>query len=79
MYPIEQILNEQDRKTKAVWALDCAEHVLFYFNELFPEDPRPGDAIAAGRAWVRDEASADDVRNASAAAHNAARIGRAHV
>lgn len=73
MYPIEQILNEQDQKTKTVWALDCAEHVLFYFNDLFPEDPRPNDAIAVGRSWVNGEASVGDARNASVAAHNAAR------
>ncbi|MDR2943907.1 MAG: hypothetical protein LBU81_02290 [Methanosarcinales archaeon] len=73
MYPIEQILNELDQKTAALWALDCAERVLFYFNDLFPEDPRPADAIAAGLSWVRGEADADVVLKSSVAAHNAAR------
>ncbi|WNY22871.1 hypothetical protein MmiHf6_01590 [Methanimicrococcus hongohii] len=73
MYPIEQILNEADQKTKAKWALDCAEHVLFYFNNEFPDDSRPSNAIAAGRSWLNDEIKVLDARNASVAAHNAAR------
>lgn len=73
MYPIEQILNEQDQKTKVTWALDCAEHVLSYYESSFPDDKRLRDSIETGRAWVRDEATVTDARKAAVAAHNAAR------
>ena len=73
MSPLEQILTESDQKMKAAWALDCAEHVLFYFEDMFPEDPRPREAIVTGRAWINDDVQTGDARNASVAAHNAAR------
>ncbi|MDV0445717.1 hypothetical protein MmiAt1_13110 [Methanimicrococcus sp. At1] len=73
MHPMEQLLNEQDHKTKTAWALDCAEHVISYFNDLFPEDSRPNDAIAAGRSWIGDASTVLDAQKASVAAHNAAR------
>ncbi|WP_199615127.1 putative immunity protein [Paenibacillus alkalitolerans] len=40
-------------KTLALWAADCAERVLRYFEEKHPDDRRPREAIDAGRAWVR--------------------------
>ncbi|MBZ3935649.1 putative immunity protein [Methanimicrococcus blatticola] len=73
MYPIEQILNEQDQKTKVTWALDCAEHILSYYESSFPDDKRLRDSIETGRAWVRDEVTVTDARKAAVAAHNAAR------
>lgn len=73
MSPLEQILNKSDQKMKASWALDCAEHVLFYFEDMFPEDPRPREAIVAGRSWIKDDVQMNDAINASVAAHNAAR------
>ncbi|MDL2261633.1 hypothetical protein LJC08_05335 [Methanimicrococcus sp. OttesenSCG-928-J09] len=72
-YPIEQILNEQDKKTKVIWALDCAEHVLSYYEATFPDDMRLRESIETGRAWVRDEVTVADARKAAVAAHNAAR------
>ena len=46
-------LDEQDHRSLVLWATDCAEHVLPYFEEKYPEDDRPRKAIEAGRAWVR--------------------------
>lgn len=72
-YPIEQILTEQDKKTKVTWALDCAEHVLSYYESTFPADNRLREAVETGRAWVRDEVTVTDAQKAAVAAHNAAR------
>ena len=66
-------LDEQDHRSLVLWAADCAEHVLPYFEESYPEDDRPRKAIAAGRAWVRGELSVSKARAAAFAAHAAAR------
>jgi len=57
----------------AMWAADCAEHVLHLFEEKYPEDKRPREAIEAGRAWIRGETRVGDIRKAAIAAHAAAR------
>jgi len=66
-------LDKQDHKSLVLWAADCAEHVLPYFEKEYPKDDRPRKAIAAGRAWVRDEITFSEARAAALAAHVAAR------
>lgn len=56
-----------------LWATDCAEHVLPYFEEKYPKDNRPRNAVEAGRAWVRGEIAMSEARAAAFAAHAAAR------
>jgi hypothetical protein len=65
-------LDKQDHRSLVIWAADCAEHVLPYFEEKYPEDDRPRKAIEAGRAWVRDEITVREARTAALAAHAAA-------
>jgi hypothetical protein len=50
-----QSLPESDRRIVAVWAADCAEHVLRLFEAEAPDDGRPRDAIARTRAFARGE------------------------
>lgn len=57
----------------ALWASDCAEHVLPCFEEIYPEDNRPRKAIEAARAWVRGDLPMVAARKAALAAHAAAR------
>jgi len=65
---------KSDQRLLALWAADCAEHVLPYFEEKYPEDDRPRKAIEACRAWVATGVfRMADVRKASLAAHAAAR------
>lgn len=45
-------LTDADHRSLALWAADCADHVLHFFAEVRPEDPRPAQAIAAARAWA---------------------------
>ena len=56
----------------AAWAADCAEHAL---ESIGPAagDPRVEEAIAAARAWARGEIPVGEAREASLAAHAAAR------
>lgn len=57
----------------ALWAADCAERVLPYFEEKYPSDDRPLKAIESARAWARGEIRVGPARAAAVAAHAAAR------
>ena len=65
--------DEKDHKALALWAADCAERVLPYFEEKYPKDDRPRKAIEAARAWTRGEIRVGPARAASVTAHAAAR------
>ncbi len=72
--PIAELVRKTQKRTLAIWAADCAERVLSYFEEIYPDDPRPRQAIDALREWVRTGVfRMADVRRASLAAHSAAR------
>ncbi len=70
---IAELVSKQDHKILVLWASDCAEHVLTYFEEIYPKDKRPRKAIEAGRAWVRSEITISEARSAAFASHAAAR------
>ncbi len=65
-------LDKRDHRSLVLWAADCAEHVLPYFEEKYPKDDRPRNAIEAGRAWARGEIAMSEARAAALAAHAAA-------
>ena len=44
-------IDKQDHRSLALWAADCAEHVLPHFEKMYSDDARPRKAIEAGRAW----------------------------
>ena len=62
-----------DQKTLALWAADCADHVVKHFETLHPTDDRPRRAIEAARAWARGEITMMMARTAAVKAHAAAR------
>ena len=66
-------LDKGSHKALAIWAADCAEHVLPYFEEEYPTDDRPRKAVEAGRAWACGEIRCGVARTAAVAAHAAAR------
>jgi hypothetical protein len=71
---IEDLANRTNHKGLAIWAADCAERVLPYFEKRRPMDDRPRRAIEEARAWARTgEFKISVVRNASLEAHAAAR------
>jgi len=49
------LLTDEDHQVLALWAAECAEHVLHLFEAEQPLDSRPRDAIAAARSWARGE------------------------
>jgi hypothetical protein len=66
-------LTDSDHRLLALWAASCAEHVLDLFESAQPEDPRPREAIAHARAWVRGDVTMTRARAAAGHAMAAAR------
>ena len=71
--PVQQYekIDEKEHKLLAIWAADCAEHVLLHFEKNNPGDHRPRKAIQAARRWVRGELKMREARKFAFAAHDA--------
>ncbi|MGK5095426.1 putative immunity protein [Deltaproteobacteria bacterium TL4] len=67
------MLHLDQHRQLAIWAADCAEHVLAVFEKCHPLDNRPRYAIETARAWACGTVSVGTARKASSAAHAAAR------
>jgi len=66
-------LTDADHRLLALWAAECAEHVLPLFESVRPHDPRPRTAIEQARAWVRGEIPMMVSRASAGKANTAAR------
>jgi hypothetical protein len=66
-------LCDGDHRLLALWAAECAEHVLGLFEAARPDDPRPRKAIEAARAWARGDLALGLAKAAAGAANTAAR------
>ena len=73
-----ELVSRTDQRILAVWAIDCAERVLPYFEMERPRDYRPRQAIETLQEWLRTGVFRMAViRKASLEAHAAAReVGR---
>jgi len=61
-------LSDRDLR---LFACDCAEHVLHFFEKKFPVDKRPRECIEVARRFVMGEATADEMDAAGNAARDA--------
>ena len=66
-------LTDEDHHLLALWAAECAEHVLGLFEAEQRADLRPRQAIEHARAWVRGEVAMMQARAAGGHAMGAAR------
>ena len=66
-------LGDDDHHRLAMWAADCAEHVLHHFEQARPGDDRPRRAIDLARGWARGEVTMTEARAAGGHANAAAR------
>ena len=66
-------LQDADHHLLAIWAADCAQHVLHLFEEMQSNDERPRRAIEAARAWTRGELKMMETRALGGHAMDAAR------
>jgi hypothetical protein len=68
------VLQDSEHHLLAIWAADCAAHVLHFFEEMQPDDDRPRRAIELARAWTRGEITMFQSRAAGGHAMAAARV-----
>jgi hypothetical protein len=69
-----ELVAQTDHKTLARWAIECAERVMPFFEESFPDDSRPRQALETLQAWVATGVfSMAVIRGAALGAHAAAR------
>jgi hypothetical protein len=61
-------MTDDNHRLLALWAADCAEHVLNIFEGVRPNDDRPRQAIEAVRAWVSGEINMMRARELAGAA-----------
>ncbi len=68
-------LDKKEHKALVLWAADCAEHVLPYFEKEYPKDDRPRKAIEVARSWAHADIPMvmKEIRAASLNSHAAAR------
>ena len=69
-----ELVSKTDHKTVALWAIDCAERVMPYFEEKYPQDHRPRQALETLKTWIETGVfQMESIRRASLASHAAAR------
>ena len=66
-------LTDEHYHLLALWAAECAEHVLRHFEDVRPNDNRPRRAVEAVRAWTRGEIKMMQARGFAGAAQDVAR------
>lgn len=68
------LMEKTDHKTLAIWAKDCAGRVLPCFEEAYPQDERPRQALETLQRWIDTGVfKMAVIRGASLASHAAAR------
>src|SRR5579859_1741298 len=69
-----ELVRNTDHTTAAIWAIDCVERVMPYFEEQYPQDHRPRQAIETLQTWIATGVfEMAVIRRASLDAHAAAR------
>ncbi len=58
-------LTDSHHRLLALWAADCAAHVLHHFEAARPGDDRPRNAIELARAWGRGQITMTQARRAA--------------
>ncbi len=69
-----ELVSKTDHKTLAIWTIDCAERVMPYFEEKYPQDHRPRQALETLKTWIDTGVfKMAVIRKASLDSHAAAR------
>ena len=72
LQPIKKLVEKQKRRVLVKWAIECAEDILPIFENKFPKDNRPREALEAAKAWASGKIKIPVAKKAAHAAHNAA-------
>jgi hypothetical protein len=67
------VADEGNHKILVTWACNCAQRVLNLFEQEYPDDPNPREAILAGKLWTEDKLKMIEARKKAFVSHNSAR------
>jgi hypothetical protein len=71
---MRDLVTKTDKKILALWAIECAERVMHFFEEKYPQDHRPRAALKTLEMWIATgDFQMSIVRKASLDSHAAAR------
>lgn len=70
-------LTDENHRLLALWAAECAEHILHIFEDFCPNDKRPRGAIEAAQLWVNGEMKMMRARDFAGAAREVKSISEA--
>ena len=71
---INHQIFQSDKKILALWANDCCHRILPYFEQIYPNDTRPKDALETLKEWLDTETfKMSIIRKTSLDAHAAAK------
>lgn len=70
--PLRELVEKQLHRTLVLWALDCAEPYLLYFEAGRPGENRPREVLATADKWARGQVKMPEAKRTVHAAHNAA-------
>ena len=47
-----ELADKTNHRTLGIWALECTERVMSYFEDAYPDDSRPHQALLALQEWI---------------------------
>lgn len=69
---IRTLIENQNHRTLVLWVIDCAPRVLSIFEQRYPDDKRPRQALDATIKWSKGEIKMPEAKRAALASHQAA-------
>lgn len=72
LQPLRHLIEKQKHKTLVQWTIECAEPVLSIFEQKYPKDRCPREALEAAEAWAHGKIKMPAAKKAAHATHNAA-------
>jgi hypothetical protein len=67
------LIGKQKHRTLVMWALDCAQEPLAYFESKYPNESRPRRALELCEAWARGVIKMPEAKKAILDAHAVAK------
>ena len=70
---LARLAETQSKRTLCLWSMHYAqEHLLPIYEQAFPNDPRPHNALLNSRGWLEGHVKYIDAKETNNGAHNAA-------
>jgi hypothetical protein len=60
---LDELIGQMNEHQQLLFACDCVEHVLYSYEEIFPDDGRPRRVVALARRHIEGEATAKELGN----------------